>query len=74
MTKQTLRLFMLSLVLSISVSGLVAQYYTQIEATEYDHVNNRWLVSNGNSIIAQANDGTLSYFGTGAANYGMEAM
>ena len=74
MTKHTLRLFILSLVLSISVSGILAQSYTQIEATEYDPVNNRWLVSNGNSIIAQANDGTLSYFGTGAANYGMEAM
>jgi len=60
--------------LNMAFSGLQAQTYTQIEAAEYDPVYDRWLVSNGSSIIAQANDGTLSYFGSATANYGMEVM
>jgi hypothetical protein len=51
-----------------------AQSYTNIESVEYDASQNRFLVSNGSSIIQRASDGTLSYFGSGSANYGMEVM
>jgi sugar lactone lactonase YvrE len=51
-----------------------AQNYNNIESVEYDASQNRFLVSNGTSIIQRASDGTLSYFGSGSANYGMEVM
>lgn len=51
-----------------------AQAFTNIESAEYDPINDRWLVSNTTSIIAQASDYSLSYFGSAVANYGMEVM
>lgn len=51
-----------------------AQSYDNIESVEYDASQNRFLVSNSNSIIQRASDGTLSYFGDGSASYGMEVM
>ncbi len=62
-------------ILSIISIQVCAQSYNSIEAVEYDPNNNRFLVSNGSSIISRASDGTLSFFGTNAsANYGMEVM
>ncbi len=53
---------------------LAAQSYDNVESVEYDANENRFLVSNGNSILARASDGTLSFFGSGSASYGMEVM
>ncbi len=57
-----------------SFCALVGQSYTNIESVEYDAGENRFLVSNSNSIIQRASDGTLSYFGSGSASHGMEVM
>lgn len=59
--------------------GLVAQTLNNIESVEYDPVFNRYLVSNGNSIIAISGDGeeNLSFFGeegTATASHGMEVV
>ncbi|MFK7809772.1 MAG: T9SS type A sorting domain-containing protein [Saprospiraceae bacterium] len=51
-----------------------AQSYQGAESIEYDEANNRFLISNGNNILARASDGTLSFFGTGSASHGMEVM
>ncbi len=46
-----------------------------VESVEYDHANQRFLVSNANSIIAMSHpDLELSFFGSGQASYGMEIM
>lgn len=68
-----MRLLLLCLsLLAVSVSN--AQSYQAIEAAEYDPSQNRWLVSNQSSIIAQDMNGDLSYFGSGSATHGMEVM
>ena len=74
MTKTSLHQTVYALLFCLALLSAQAQTYTQIEAAEYDPLYNRWLVSNGSSIIAQAQDGTLTYFGSGSANYGMEVM
>lgn len=51
-----------------------AQTYQFVESVEYDPIQNRWLASNGNSIIERASDGTLSYFGNATASHGMEVV
>lgn len=55
-------------------SAMLAQTYQSIEATEWDPGSQRWLVSNGNSVIAQDMSGTLSFLGNAQASYGMEIM
>jgi len=72
--KHLMRISTLSILLILAVSSLKAQSYQQIEATEYDPTQNRWLTSNGSSIIAQDASGTLSFFGNGSASHGMEVM
>jgi hypothetical protein len=69
-----MRISTLFVLLILAVSSLKAQSYQQIEATEYDPTQNRWLTSNGSSIIAQDASGTLSFFGNGSASHGMEVM
>ena len=69
--KKFLLLNCICLCLTFAVQG---QEYISVESVEYDALQNRFLVSNGNSIIARASDGTLSYFGNAIANYGMEIM
>ncbi len=67
-------LFLLALSL-LAFNLLDAQSLTGIESVEYDEVNNRFLISNGGSIIARAPDGTLSFFGFGiGADFGMEIL
>jgi len=61
------------LLCALSILGL-GQTYTQIESAEYDPSQDRWLVSNGSSIIAQDIMGDLSFFGNGPASHGMEVM
>jgi len=69
-----MRISTLSFFFLLLTAAGFSQTYQMIEATEYDPTQNRWLTTNGNSIIAQAADGTLSFFGSGQANYGMEVM
>ncbi|MCB0762310.1 MAG: T9SS type A sorting domain-containing protein [Flavobacteriales bacterium] len=65
-----------TLFLGILPLGLMAQTMNTIESVEYDPVNQQWLVSNDNSIIAQDHFGNLSYFsqGVASADYGMEII
>ncbi|GAB5401667.1 MAG: hypothetical protein Aureis2KO_32520 [Aureisphaera sp.] len=67
--KHTYTLFIL-----IASFTLHSQTYTNAESAEYDPVNNQWLVSNGNNIIADDGNGNLSFFGTASANTGMEVL
>lgn len=67
--------YLLTLSLSFVVGLLSAQEYLIIEAVEYDEANNRFLVSNSNSIISRLPDGTLEFFGDGNdATHGMEII
>ena len=48
---------------------------TNIEAAEYDPVNNRYFVSNGNRILVTTDGGeSWDYFGNEGATHGMEVM
>ena len=52
-----------------------SQTKTNIEAAEYDPVNNRYFVSNGNSILVTSDGGeTWDSFGNAVASHGMEVM
>ena len=52
-----------------------AQLLSTVESVEYDVVNDRFLASNGNSIVAIDTDGNQSYFGSNLdADYGMEII
>lgn len=51
-----------------------AQTYQSAESVEYDPSQNRFLISNGNNILARASDGTLSFFGNGSASHGLEVL
>ncbi|MFK7783166.1 T9SS type A sorting domain-containing protein [Psychroserpens sp.] len=51
-----------------------SQSYSGAESVEYDPINDRWLVSNGNRIISDDGQGNLSFFGTGTTSYGLEVM
>ncbi|WP_033959697.1 T9SS type A sorting domain-containing protein [Psychroserpens jangbogonensis] len=62
------------LVLLFSVYLSFSQNYSNAESVEYDPINDRWLVSNGNRILSDDGQGNLSYFGTGTTSYGIEVM
>ena len=62
------------LVLFFLCSSLAAQTYQSAESVEYDPSQNRFLISNGNNILARASDGTLSYFGNGSSSHGLEVL
>lgn len=64
----------LFLFLIICSFQLQSQTLTQIESVEYDASQNRFLISNGNSIIARASNGDLSFFGSEGASHGMEVL
>ncbi len=51
-----------------------AQNYQSAESVEYDPSQNRFLISNGNNILARASDGTLSFFGSGSTSHGLEVL
>ncbi len=60
--------------LLISINAFCQSLGT-IESVEYDHANQRFLVSNANSIISMSHpDLELSFFGSGQASFGMEIM
>ena len=53
----------------------LAQTLSSIEAAEYEPNSNRWLVSNGSSILVTDDEGvTWSTFGNGGATHGMEVL
>jgi hypothetical protein len=58
------------------VSCSHGQFLDTIESVEYDPVNHRFLVSNGDNVVEVDGDGNpLAYFGaTAEADYGMEIM
>ncbi len=61
-----------AIVFSCAVFG---QTKGNIEACEYDPINNRFFVSNSNNILVTSDLGeTWETFGSGSANYGMEVM
>jgi len=67
--------YLVALSLSLVVGAMCAQSFNQIEAVEYDELNNRFLVTNNSSIISRLPDGSLEYFGDGnKASYGMEIV
>ena len=67
--------YLIALPLSLIAGAICAQSFNQIEAVEYDEVNNRFLVTNNSSIISRLPDGSLEYFGDGnKASYGMEII
>lgn len=66
-----------TLLLSAMLLALSAfsQIKTNIEAAEYDPVNNRYFVSNGNRILVTSDGGdNWEFFGSEGATHGMEAM
>ena len=67
------KLYFLTLLI-ISTLQLQAQTLNDIESVEYDASQNRFLISNGNSIIARASNGDLSFFGSSGATNGMEVL
>lgn len=71
--KLSLYQYLSGLFLSALAFNVSAQSFEKIEAVEYDAKRNRFLVSNGSSIIERKANGDLGIFGDGAtANYGME--
>ena len=53
----------------------VGQTLTSIEAVEYEPNSDRWVVSNGSSMLVTADEGvTWSTFGSGGATHGMEVV
>lgn len=65
----------ISILFVLIVNQLFSQVPSNIEAVEYDPINNRYFVTNGNNILVTSNGGeSWSVFGSGSANYGMEVM
>lgn len=63
------------LILLCAFSLSYSQNYFSAESVDYDPINDRWLVSNGNEIIIDDGEGNLSYFGTGVNSYyGLEII
>ena len=68
--KNTVLLFLLSLPIWVG-----AQSITGTEAVEYDPGQNRFLITNGSSILQQASGSDdLEFFGDEDADYGMEVI
>lgn len=66
--------YLLANLFIFSVLCSFSQTLNNIESVEYDSSENRFFISNGNSIIARASDGTLSFFSNQSATHGMEVM
>jgi hypothetical protein len=67
--------FLLALLFTVSSGNIWSQSLSGIESVEYDPINHRFLVTNSSSIvIVDGNGSPTGYFGSGAANYGMEVM
>ncbi len=67
--------FLLITLIVTSSANVWAQNLGDIESVEYDPINQRFLVTNSTSIVVvDGNGDPTGYFGSGAANYGMEVM
>ena len=67
--------FSLLTLAALGAGTLLAQTPSSVEAAEYEPNSDRWLVSNGSSILVTADEGaSWSTFGSGGANYGMEVL
>lgn len=64
----------LLLVCWIIATTAFTQSYQSAESVEYDASQNRWIVANGNNMLQIAEDGTISFFGTGSGSHGTEVM
>ena len=57
------------------IPSLIAQELSSVEAVEYESNSDRWLVSNGSSILVTDNLGeTWTALGSGGATHGMEVL
>lgn len=64
-----------TLVLVAFAGSLMSQTITGTEAVEYDPTQNRFIISNGSSILQQPSGSSqLSFFGSEDADYGMEVV
>jgi len=72
--KQLMKKIQLFVFLFLCTFQLQSQTLTNIESVEYDASQNRFFVSNGNSIIARASNGDLIFFGSEGATHGMEVL
>lgn len=60
---------------ALVIASTFAQTKSSIEAAEYDPVNNRFFVSNGNSILVTSDGGdSWDFFSDGDATHGMEVL
>ena len=67
-------LFTFLAILAISFSSF-SQTISGTEAVEYDPTGNRFLITNGSSILQQASGSDeLEFFGNSDADYGMEVI
>ncbi|MEC7694515.1 MAG: hypothetical protein VX446_08985, partial [Bacteroidota bacterium] len=67
--------FSLLTLAALGAGTLWAQTPSSVEAAEYEPNSDRWLVSNGSSILVTADEGaSWNTFGSGGANYGMEVL
>lgn len=70
-----MKMFLTPLMLLGILVQLNAQTPGNIEAAEYDPSQNRWFISNNNSILETSDGGsTYAYFGNGVASHGMEVV
>ncbi|PCJ81313.1 MAG: hypothetical protein COA49_06260 [Bacteroidetes bacterium] len=75
--KNVLKFFTTSIIFGFILSvNALAQTPSNIEAAEYDSVNNRWFVSCGSSTLLSTSDlgESWDYFGNAQASHGMEVM
>ena len=69
------RLSSLLLCSAACLTSVWGQTLTSIEAVEYEPNSDRWVVSNGSSMLVTADEGmTWSTFGSGGATHGMEVV
>lgn len=60
---------------TVFIANVWGQMPTNVESAEYDPINDRWLVSNGNSVLYTDDLGnTWSPLGNAAAAFGMEVL
>ncbi len=68
------KIFLLVAVCFIYLGPIFSQNYQNAESVEYDPINKRWLVANGNNIIIDDGYGNLSLLGAADASHGMEVL
>ncbi len=64
--------YVLLFISSLFPLSLSAQTLDAVESIEYDASQNRFIMSNGSSMLQRSSDGTISYFGTDSGTHGIE--